>query len=91
MYYWETCGSGGHVLHENVLWEDMSSRWACLTGGHVLWEVMYYGETCLTRGYVLKEDISYIKTYLEVRNVIHDSGRSRRFNRSPTRPPFLQL
>ena len=32
MYYWKTCGSGGHVNHENMSWEDMSSRWACLTG-----------------------------------------------------------
>ena len=33
MYYWKTCVSGGrHVFHENVLWEDMCSRWACLAG-----------------------------------------------------------
>ena len=32
MYYWKTCGSGGLVFHENVLGEDMCSRWACLTG-----------------------------------------------------------
>ena len=32
MYYWKACGSGGHVFHENVLEEDMCSRWACLTG-----------------------------------------------------------
>ena len=23
MYYLKTCVSGGHVFHENVLWEDM--------------------------------------------------------------------
>ena len=26
MYYQKTCVSGGHVFHENVLWEDMCSR-----------------------------------------------------------------
>ena len=31
MYYWMTCGSGGNVFQENVLWEDMSCR-TCLTG-----------------------------------------------------------
>ena len=36
MYYWKTYNNGGHVFHENILWEDMTSRWACLTGGHVL-------------------------------------------------------
>ena len=33
MYYWKTCVSGGcHGFHENVLWKDMCSRWACLAG-----------------------------------------------------------
>ena len=32
MHYWKMCGSGSHVFHENVLGEDRSSKWACLTG-----------------------------------------------------------
>ena len=32
MYYLETCVSDAHVFHENVLWEDMCSRWAYLAG-----------------------------------------------------------
>ena len=32
MYYWKTCVNGGHFFHENVLWEDIYSRWACLAG-----------------------------------------------------------
>ena len=24
--------SDGHAFHENVLWEDMCNRWACLAG-----------------------------------------------------------
>ena len=32
MYYMKTCFSGGHVFHENVLMEDMCSRWACHAG-----------------------------------------------------------
>ena len=30
MYCLKTCVSGGHVFHENVLWEDVCSRWAYL-------------------------------------------------------------
>ena len=26
MYYRRICGNGGHVFHENMLWEDVSSR-----------------------------------------------------------------
>ena len=73
-----TCLAGVHVLrvdhvfHENVLLENMS------IGGHVLQVDMSCGkscimsETCLMRGYVLKEDMSSSKTYLEVRNVLHN-------------------
>ena len=32
MYYLNTCVSGGHVFHENVLRETMCSRWKCLAG-----------------------------------------------------------
>ena len=32
MYYLNTSVSGGHIFHENVLWENMCSKWTCLAG-----------------------------------------------------------
>ena len=59
MYYWKTCGSGGHVFHENVLWEDMSSRWAFLTGGCLVRNrhIMATESLCFKGRYVLQKNI----------------------------------
>ena len=31
MYYWKTCGSGGHIFHENICYGK-----TCSVGGYVL-------------------------------------------------------